>query len=211
MGSNIPGCATAGCVLVPRIGRKFCDRCERNRAEQQAAADANDPSNLFGARRASLPESIADKPIEGKATTSKKAARAIAPSFATKKHLIHQHIVSCAAHGATRPEISAATGVPINTVNSTCSMLYRQGLIASNPEHERADPVSGNACAVLVSEEYVERWKGKARRERSAWTSIGAVIEAISKALRECDLVHPESGESMSEKDAAKLMGFERL
>lgn len=147
------------------------------------------------------------QPVAGIAVTSKKAADAVADGFRTRKHLIHQHIQQEGATGATRPEIAKALGISVNSVNSAANTLYRQGLIASNPDHERPDPISGQACAVLVDEAHVLRWRNSPRRFRSLhllhahdgagdWTPVG-----------ECDLVNPHTGETMSLRELARYCG----
>lgn len=190
-------CATAGCMHAPAPGAKYCFRCTRTRVN--AAAQTPPPLSLFDAPRASLPESLAG-PIRGKASTSQRAAEAVAPSYASKKALILAHIQACAAHGATRPELAQALGIPVNSINSACNTLYRQGCIGSNPEHERPDPLTGNACAVLCDEAYVLRWYGKPRRERSS------LVDDWFPVPGECDLVHPETGASLTLHTREKMI-----
>lgn len=192
-------CATAGCErALHDLAAIYCKPCEAAYRALPVVPSA-EPS-LFDAPRAamlraSLPEQHT-RPIAGKAATSKKAAAAVECTYHSRKTLIHEHIKGEGARGATRPEIAAALGLPsVNSVNSAANTLYRQGLIGSNVGDERADPHTGNMCAVLVHEAFVARWYGTTRRERSMLFDLAA----------ECDLVHPETGEPLTERDRDKL------
>jgi predicted transcriptional regulator len=196
-------CATAGCENAREHRSRFCARCTTQRAAAQSTADAADATSLFSTR-ASLPDTLADEPVAGTAATSRAAAKAVRANYRTRKQLIHEHILQEGPRGATRPEIARALGIKVSSVNSACNTLYRQGLIASNPDETRPDPESGLACAVLVDETFVTRWKGKPRRERSR---VYATDDAAGIALGECDLVHPDTGAPLSETEQRALMG----
>jgi hypothetical protein len=201
-------CATAGCERAHDDTSPLCRPCQKAHALLPAVGTTDAPS-LFDAPRAemiraSLPEHLAAHPIAGKAATSRKAAAAIESSYSQRQYLIHQHLKQLGAHGATRPELAAALGVPVNSINSACNTLYRRGLIGSNPDDERADPQTGNACAVLVDEAYVARWRGQHRRERSA--HYDDLLRPGAPA-GECLLVHPRTGAVMTQKEADALRG----
>lgn len=193
-------CAWGGCDDTPRPGLKYCDVHTRQIQLREAAL----PVSAFGsapgaATRSALPYEHAG-PIAGKAPTSKAAALNVADTYVSKKGRILLHLVACGAHGATRPEIARALDLPINSVNSACNTLYRQGLVGSNPGDVRADPNTGNDCAVLVGEDYVDRWKGRPRRNRSVYVNGG-----------ECELVHPVTGDRMTETQRAVVVNERRL
>lgn len=203
-------CDWGGCDDTVTPGSKYCPRhtieAARNAPRtdpdlfsQTTNKDAAARAAAFTAR-ASLPEEFAG-PVLGKAPTSRRAAEGAREGYASRKALIHEHIKSQGAAGATRPEIADALGIGVNSVNSACNTLYRQGYIGSNPEHERPDPRTGVACAVLVDEAHVERWKNTQRRYRSPL----AVGRPRALDGDTCDLVHPTVGTSLTETQAMRL------
>ena len=151
-------CMTAGCRGLAVPGGTHCPRCTANRLAARG-------------ERAALGDLwTAQAPIAPSSETSVKAAAVAGKTRGERTGKVLEYVRRAGAEGRTRPEIEVGLSIPINSVCSIVNRLLSEGAIGINREgdpgvRERTNPKTGASNEVLLAEEFVERWKGTARRD----------------------------------------------